>query len=112
MLDGEKTFSFTVYVNDPEYDNTDNPYGSFKLHMYTNMNDMNDTQGSRKGFLDKEVPLEICTGKDFVFRSKKIKYYCPAWDETHFIHGGFSANKFSFMRLVYHACDNSTEADR
>ena len=32
-----------MYVNDPEFDNDDNPYASIKLHKYINMNNENDT---------------------------------------------------------------------
>ena len=53
----ETTFSFTVYVNNATYNNDDNPYGSFKLHLYTNMEDANDTRGTRKGFQDVIIPL-------------------------------------------------------
>lgn len=31
--------NFNLYVTDPTFDNDDNPYGEFKLHMYTNMKD-------------------------------------------------------------------------
>ena len=30
-------------LNNEEFDNDDNPYGKFMLHMYTNMNDISDT---------------------------------------------------------------------
>jgi len=48
--DNESRFSFTVYVNNETYDNDDNPYGKFVAHQYTNMENMNDTAGSRTGF--------------------------------------------------------------
>lgn len=35
--------SFVLYVDDPDFDNEDNPYGEFKLHKFTNMNSINDT---------------------------------------------------------------------
>jgi hypothetical protein len=46
------------------------------------------------------------------WRSKEIKYYCPKFDETHFLHGGFSASKYSWMRLSIHVCDDREEAEQ
>jgi hypothetical protein len=51
------------YVMDPTFDNDDNPYGKFILHMYTNMNDINDIQGEKPlGYNDIHIPLESCEG--------------------------------------------------
>ena len=36
-------FDFQLMLNNEEFDNDDNPYGQFMLHMYTNMNDISDT---------------------------------------------------------------------
>ena len=33
---------FKVSVNNPEYDNDDNPYGQFRLHNYRNMKNLTD----------------------------------------------------------------------
>lgn len=42
--DGVKNhFEYVTYVNTEGFDNDDNPYGRFVLHMYTNMEDQNDT---------------------------------------------------------------------
>ena len=35
--------NFLTMVTDENFDNDDNPYGEFKLHMYTNMESLNDT---------------------------------------------------------------------
>ena len=37
-------FSFEVYVNDPDFDNEDNPWASIVLHKYTNMKNENPTE--------------------------------------------------------------------
>lgn len=42
----DSQMSFELYVNDPDYDNDDNPYGKFIFHQFTNMKDPNDTRGS------------------------------------------------------------------
>ena len=45
-------------MNDPTFDNDDNPYGKFVFHMYTNMDGPQDTVGQTKGFNDWEVPIK------------------------------------------------------
>ena len=64
-------------MNDKTYDNDDNPYGKFIMHMYTNMENINDTRGKRTGFQDIEIPLALCTGKDQDWKPSGIKNYCP-----------------------------------
>ena len=39
-----------------------------------------------------------------------MKHYCTYFNDDHWIHGGFSAEKFSWMRLIIHQCDNSEAA--
>lgn len=34
---------FELFVDDAEFDNEDNPYGSWVYHMFTNMDGSNDT---------------------------------------------------------------------
>lgn len=111
MKGNESQISFLVYVNNATYDNDDNPYGSFKWHQYTNMEDINDTRGERPGFLDIEIPMKPCQADNLYFRKQNLNYYCPAFQESHWLHGGFSASKRSTMRLVLHACDNSIAAN-
>ena len=56
-------FMLRMYVNDPTFDMLDNRYGTFKMHMYTNMDSINDTIGTGKGqagFKDIEVPVIPC----------------------------------------------------
>lgn len=117
MGDGEKNnFDFLVYVNTEGFDNDDNAYGRFVLHMYTNMEDQNDTYTEDKGqsatYYDIEVPLEKCSGDgmDVNWRNRKIFYYCPRFGPDHFLYGGFWGIKYSKMRMGLHLCDNSTEA--
>lgn len=112
MKDGNDTmFSFTAYVNNSEFDNDDNPYGVLKMHQYTNMRDRFDTRGKRPGLIDIEIPMVPCPTEDLFFRNKNLKYYCPGFNESHWLHGGFSASMWSTMRLVLHSCDNSTAAN-
>ena len=100
-------------MNDPSFDNDDNPYGRFVLHMYTNMENISDTNGPPPpGFYDIEVPLEICSAKYLGFRPPGLKFYCPAFNESHWIHGGFSADKVFTLRLIIHACDDSADAEK
>lgn len=37
--------SFEIYVNNDTFDNDDNPYGKLRLHQYSNMKNVNDTEG-------------------------------------------------------------------
>ena len=72
MLDinGKNKLDMMVLVNDEAFDNDDNPFGKFILHLYTNMQDLNDTDvdievdssggGSLYKFEDREVPLVKC----------------------------------------------------
>ena len=69
-----------------------------------------DINGTRPNFNDIEIPLEHCGSGDLDWRSSKLKYYRPKYDKTHFLHGGFSAPKYNWHRLVLHLCDDSPEA--
>ena len=48
------------YVDDPDFDNEDNPYGTFKMHMYTNMDASLDVEGCEPGLIDLVVPWLPC----------------------------------------------------
>lgn len=103
--------SFEMYVNDATYDNDDNPYGKLIFHQFSNMENVNDTRGNVKGFIDMEIPLIECKGKKMEWRKGGVKYYCPDYQpDIHFLHGGFYGEKFSWQRIGLHLCDNSTEA--
>ena len=108
--DGNKKFDFLFYMNDPSYDNDDNKFGKFIYHMYTNMEGPEDINGTRPNFNDIEIPLERCGSGDLDWRSSSLKFYCPKYDSNHFLHGGFSAPKYNWHRLILHLCDNSDEA--
>ena len=56
-----------------------------------------------------EIPLKICDGKELDWRGTP-NYYCPDFDNSHFIHGGFYSDKFSWMRMALHICDSRPEA--
>ena len=96
---------------DDYFDNKDNPYGKFVLHQYTNMDDMYDTTGSRQGFVDVEIPLKTCNDDVPGWSNSTVKLYCADYNETHFIHGHFSSDKFSWLRLAYHECDYYRDRD-
>ena len=105
--------NFNLYVTNSSFDNEDNPYGKFIFHQYTNMKDKYDTKGNKSlinSFEDIEIPLERCQGMEVAWRNKDIKYYCPVFTETSFLHGGFWAEKYSWLRLAVHLCDNRPEA--
>lgn len=80
------------------------------MHQYTNMADSEDIIGFTPGFNDIEVPIKPCPGKEQAWRSDNLKYYCTDFQDEHYIHGGFSADKFSWMRLVLHQCDPSKQS--
>ena len=103
-----------MYVNDPTFDMLDNRYGTFKMHMYTNMDSINDTIGTGKGqdgFKDIEVPIIPCEGQKVAWKKNRLKHYCTNFGEDHWLYGGFSAEKFSWMRLILHECDTNERDD-
>lgn len=42
--------------------------------------------------------------------SKGFKYYAPRFKEDDYIYGTYLTSRFSWLRLILHECDNSTEA--
>ena len=98
------------YMVDPTFDNDDNPYGKFVFHMYTNMHGPHDVNGTETGFNDIEVPIKTCNSKSYDWSVEEIRYYCTDFNDNHFLRGGFTGDKYSWMRLILHICDNSTEA--
>lgn len=78
------------------------------------MKNISDTRGKVAGYNDITIPIGPCNAgfgfdTDTWFTGGN-RLYCPIFDETHFIHGGFNAEKYSWLRLGLHLCDNSTEA--
>ena len=53
--------NFKFYVNDPTFDPFDNPYGNIIYHQYSNMKDVNDTEGLGGDFTDTEIPMVECS---------------------------------------------------
>lgn len=41
---GKLSFDFKLMVDNADFDNADNPYGSFIFHRYTNMDNIADTE--------------------------------------------------------------------
>jgi hypothetical protein len=75
------------------------------------MNGINDTQGEKPPwFNDYHIPLQICETYEADWRPKILKYYCPKFDQNHFLHGGLIASKFSWLGINLHVCDNSDAA--
>ena len=104
---------FSLYVNDGEFDNDDNPYGRWVLHRYTNMNDIHDEnkENYEKGYRDEHIQLEPCQlSSEFDWTSSGVKVYCPAMTSFDFLYGNFYTKWFSWARLALHFCNNSTEA--
>ena len=97
-------------MNDATFDNDDNKYGKFVLHQYTNMNGPDDVYGKTPNFNDIEIPIEYCGAANLYWVQEKPKYYCSKFDESHFLHGGFTGDQWSIVRLIVHFCDNSEEA--
>lgn len=65
MINDSSIFSnldFELFVNDPKFDNDDNPYGKWVFHFYTNMENLNDTDKNKSisGYYDINVPLVPC----------------------------------------------------
>lgn len=104
---GEKRFDMIFYINNKDFDNDDNPYGKFIFHQYTNMEGPDDITGKTENFNDVEIPIEECEAQEADWRNKKIKYYCPKFNESHYLHGGWIADKYSYLKLILHICDNS-----
>ena len=105
---------FLTYINDPNFDNDDNQYGKLRLHIYTNMDNLTDISTDKSlgdtlsTFRDVEVPLEICRSKiDVEWASDNKKQYCPNFNESHFLYGGYYSTRYSWMRMVIHHCDDS-----
>lgn len=53
---------FELFVNDPEFDNDDNPYGQWIYHKFTNMDNISHTTKDEKpdGYRDEHIPLVPC----------------------------------------------------
>ena len=105
---------FLTYINDPNFDNDDNPYGKLRLHIYTNMDNLTDTtsDGKQPPFKDIEVPVGLCVNPLVVaWAPATTKKYCPFFNETHFLYGGLYSTKFAWMRLIIHECDDTLRGE-
>ena len=60
----DSDINFNIYVDDPNFDNNDNPYGEIKLHKITNMDNMNDTyytdDMATENLRDELIPFRVC----------------------------------------------------
>ena len=108
-------FDFKVSVVDSTFKNTDNPYGEFKLHRYTTIEDHNKilTEGEKPS-RDEIIELRDC---DYGKSDEKNQMwsvgntmYCPVWKETDFLYGNLYEPKTSWFRLAMHECDAEKRA--
>ena len=57
----ETKLDFVLMLNNEDFDNDDNPYGNFVMHVYKNMNGLNDSLPKEiEGFDDEIIPLKVC----------------------------------------------------
>ena len=86
------------------------------MHMYTRMDSLTDTSTDNlpNGFQDVDIPLKPCKGlrasnSDWDLGGTKL--YCPQFNESHFLYGGYYSERYSWMRLILHSCDDSPKAE-
>ena len=110
-------FNFYLFLENKTFDNFDNPYGKFVLHRYSNMRDINETVNEAREYsqeltyiIDKEIELEESQEYFHNNLANGIKYYKPKFTEEDYLYGGYLTDKFSWIRLILHECDNSSEA--
>ena len=113
LLDSD--FDFKVVVGDTTFLNEDNPYGEFKLHRYTTIEDhTNILNEVEKPSRDEIIELRDCDfGKPKDKNSNwnlKNTYYCPVWKNTDFLYGNLYTPKTSWFRLAMHECDSEKRA--
>ena len=116
---GNLKFDFKLMVNDEKFDNDDNPYGKFIFHLYTNMDNLTDTEQNAtvagkdlSEFNDLTIPLIECSQDlDVIWRNNQIKQYCPNYGDWAFIYGTFYTTRFARLRLALHFCDDAAIAD-
>ena len=53
-ISGDIKLNFIAMVNNENFDNDDNPFGNFVLHMYTNMENLDDTNTEEAETEDKD----------------------------------------------------------
>ena len=115
-VDGDVKLDFVLMVNNVDFDNDDNPYGKFVYHMYSNMDNLQDTSTSIESnedesiykFEDRFIPLIICPSQSNTsWRKSDVKQYCPDYSDHHFLYGNFYTKRFSWLRLALHFCDDT-----
>ena len=94
LKDSSYEFKFSIYIQDNEFDNDDNPYAEIKLRKLTNMDNMFDYQDRiqdpiRKEFLD----LKECSETESDTYSSDVKIYCPDWTDDDFLFGDYYSEK-------------------
>lgn len=80
----DSSFDFTLHVLDENFDNENNIYGEFKLHMFSSM------EGEQE---DHIVPLKKdCMRADEEGSPFRINVatYCPDFSEKHFLKNNYN----------------------
>ena len=94
-------FDFTVHVVDKDFDNTNSPYGEFKLNLFNSMD--GEVQ-------DIVIPLKTeCenNGVEGAAFYEDMVRYCPDFGEEHYLKNTYKFVKSSWMRLALHECDRT-----
>ena len=55
--------------------------------------------------------MGLCSNIEDHDWSLSSKKYCPQFNSTHFLYGGFYSTKYAWMRLVLHFCDDTQKAE-
>lgn len=113
--DGTNNLNFELELLDESFDNSDNPYGNWIYHRYSNMKNIDDIAKNKEGivFFESWIPLVKCEQSiesRVGWSSGKNRNYCPQYGKDDFLYGGFDTFRFSWNRLAFHFCDNSTES--
>ena len=116
LNDNKRAFQFEIYVENPEFDNDDNPYIKIKLHKYTNMDNSTDyypdnPKTERDQVRDEIVPMVKCPDQE---KHKNIwglaTRYCPGYTDADFIYGDYTSDKFAWYRVAVQFCDPEKRA--
>lgn len=61
-------------------------------------------------FEDRLIPLVRCPDAiNASWRKSNVKQYCPDYSDGHFLYGNFYTERFSWLRVALHFCDDTVE---
>jgi hypothetical protein len=94
---------------DKTFDNDDNPYLKFKYSMDTKLQ-LEDSNDHQNGNEHIDIPMVKCDMKDLMSNYIKDKYYegqfyCPDFDETHFLFSNIFQENYSYFKLQVEYCN-------